>query len=73
MALISRSATLDHRQLRIPLDLPACFAFGALAALILNPLFGSRAALVFLFFGGLLLAIQPVRSINALLRYWPLL
>lgn len=73
MTLISRSATLDHSQLRIPLDLSACFAFGALAALIFNPLLGSRAALVFLFFGGLLLAIKPIQSLTALLRYWPLL
>jgi exopolysaccharide production protein ExoQ len=48
----------------------ASLVFVALAALILDPLFGSLAALVFLLCGGLLLVTRPVNSVRSLLRFW---
>ena len=63
------TSAIGGTRLRIPFSLPACLVFCALAALILNPLFGARAAFVFLSFGGLLLVSQPAYSINALLKY----
>jgi exopolysaccharide production protein ExoQ len=55
--------------LRIPLDVDACLAFVALAALILSPVFGARAALVFLAAGLAMVALRPESSIGMLVRY----
>jgi exopolysaccharide production protein ExoQ len=57
-------------QVRPRVDVAATLTFTALAALILDPLFGSAAALVFLLFGGLLMMTQPLASLRAFLRYW---
>jgi exopolysaccharide production protein ExoQ len=74
MRPMGRSGFQDQPRLGVPFNLSACLVFGALAALILNPLFGSVAALVFLLFGGLLLALQPMQSLNAILQHrWLLL
>jgi exopolysaccharide production protein ExoQ len=48
----------------------AITAFVALAALILNPIFGSMAALLFLMAGLALIGSQPERSVAALVRHW---
>jgi exopolysaccharide production protein ExoQ len=61
----------DRHALRF--SVAALLAFMALAALILDPLFGSRAALVFLVCGILLMATRPESSVHALARYWYLL
>jgi exopolysaccharide production protein ExoQ len=50
-------------------DATSALAFVALAALILDPLFGSLAALLFLLAGGLLLATRPAHTIRSLLRF----
>lgn len=67
---ISAHATppIVRRGLRV--DLAAALTFIALAALILDPLFGSAAALVFLLAGGLLAVSRPLASLGALMRFW---
>ena len=61
--------TITAGPLRIPVNWSGCLVFAVLAPLILNPLFGPRAALVFLFFGGLLIIAQLGYSFNALVKY----
>ena len=53
---------------RIGVSVPLTFV--ALGALVLDPLFGSLAALVFLLAGGLLLLVSPALAVRALLRHW---
>jgi exopolysaccharide production protein ExoQ len=55
---------------RLRVDVTATLTFVALAALIFDPLFGSAAALIFLFFGGLLAITRPLTSLSAVLRFW---
>lgn len=55
---------------RYLISIPALLAFIALAALILDPLFGSVAALVFLAAGGLLMISKPERTLRALIGSW---
>lgn len=55
---------------RLTIGVAAALTFAALAALILNPLFGSLAALIFLLSGGLLLATRPFHALSALVRFW---
>lgn len=58
------------RGLRLQINVAVLLSFAALAALILDPLFGSLAALVFLLCGLLLLATRPAHSVRSLLRFW---
>ncbi len=51
-------------------DVAATSAFIALAALILDPLLGSAAVLVFLLSGVLLAVVSPFASLRAILRFW---
>lgn len=44
-----------------------------LGGLILNPIFGTYAALIFIAGGGLLIATRPAESIVTIVRYWYLL
>ena len=62
------SSTNVRRRWRV--DVAAAFTFVALASLILDPLFGSAAALIFLLFGGLVAITRPLASLIALLRFW---
>jgi exopolysaccharide production protein ExoQ len=57
----------------IVINIGAVLALLALAALSLEPLFGTMAAAAFLALGTLLIISQPMHSIGSLLRWWPLL
>jgi len=61
---------LPRRRIRLRIGVAAALTFAALAALILDPLFGSLAALVFLLCGGLLLLTRPAQTLRSLLRFW---
>ena len=60
-----------HRTLAV--NFPETFAALAMAALVLQPLFGSMAASLFLLFGALLGLCSPGRNIRELITWWPLL
>lgn len=63
--------TLDHVSRRPPrIHVAVSLTIVALAALILNPLFGSRAALLFLLAGSLLVISKPFASMQVLVRHW---
>ncbi|MCO5065959.1 MAG: O-antigen ligase family protein [Rhizobiaceae bacterium] len=64
---------LATRRKGIRVNLNVVLAFGALAVLVLTPLFRSYAALCFLLFGGALIALRPHQSMSAILRYWYIL
>jgi exopolysaccharide production protein ExoQ len=61
---------LPRRRSRLRIGVAATLTFAALAALILDPLFGSLAALVFLLCGGLLLLTRPAHTLRSLFRFW---
>ena len=65
-----RNPVLAENPYRLRVDVAAVLTFIALAALILDPLFRSAAALVFLLAGGLLAIMRPLVSLRALLRFW---
>lgn len=64
---------LERPYAGIQLNIAWVFTFVALAVLILDPLFGSLAALVFLAAGLALIAIRPGHSLNAALSHWYIL
>ena len=55
------------------ISIGSMLALLALGALSIEPLLGTMAAAAFLAFGTVLLISQPMHSIGALLRWWPLL
>lgn len=55
---------------RITFNLAGILTFGAFAALVLNAMFGSLAALTFMFCGALLIASSSARSLDSLRRWW---
>ena len=55
---------------RITVNLAGVLTFGAFAALVLNAMFGSLAALTFMFCGMLLIVSNPARSVDSLRRWW---
>ncbi|GGF19730.1 ligase [Youhaiella tibetensis] len=55
---------------RITVNLASVLTFGAFAALVLNAMFGSLAALTFMFCGMLLIVSNPARSVDSLRRWW---
>ncbi len=57
----------------LKVNFPSLLTFVALSALILNPIFGPRAASVFLLFGILLIAAALHSSLRAFTRYWYIL
>ncbi len=65
------TALAHERPLRV--NLPGVLTFTALSALILSPFFGSLAALIFLVFGLLLIAVSLEKNLQAFLRYWYIL
>jgi exopolysaccharide production protein ExoQ len=67
---LSLDHSLDHRARFVALDLPAGLTLLALTALVLNPLFGSLAAYIFLLAGGLLFVSNVQHSTRSLLQYW---
>lgn len=60
-----------HRLLRI--EVPACLAFVALAALVFSPRLGSLSALLFILAGGTLLVSDIEGTLRALAQRWYLL
>jgi len=69
MSLTTLHPPLD-RPRQIALDLPAGLTLLIFIALVLNPLLGSLAALIFLGAGGLLFLSNVQHSVRALLQYW---
>ena len=61
---------MNTAPLRVTIDQAYILAFGAFAALVLNAMFGSLAALTFLGCGGLLIVSNPAASIDSLRRWW---
>lgn len=58
---------------RLTVNMAALLTFGAFAALVLNAMFGSLAALVFIGCGALLITSNPHQSLDSLRRWWPVL
>lgn len=54
----------------VSIRLSIVLAFACLGALILNPIFGTYAALIFIACGGVLVVARPTGNILALLRFW---
>lgn len=63
-------AELQARPRGLTINVAAMLIFGALAVLILNPIFGSLSALGFLACGLALIGLRPRASLNHLLTYW---
>lgn len=57
------------RRTRLRIGVASALSFAALSALILNTVFGTRAALFFLITGGMLLLVRPSTSLQAVLRF----
>lgn len=55
---------------RLTVNIASILVFGAFAALVLNAMFGSLAALVFMLCGGLLIVSNVSASIESLRRWW---
>ena len=55
---------------RVTLNLAYILTLGALAALVLNTMLGSLAALAFMACGGLLIVSNVPASIDSLQRWW---
>lgn len=66
------TARIAQRNL-VAIDIDAILCFLPIAALALIPVLGSLGALLFLAFGGLLIASRPLHSIRSLVDWWPLL
>lgn len=58
---------------RMTLNYATLLTFGAFAALVLNAMFGSLAALTFMGCGALLIVSNPGQSLDSIRRYWPVL
>lgn len=58
---------------RLTVNLSTWLTFGAFAALVLNAMFGSLAALTFLGCGALLIVSNIPQSIDSVRRWWPVL
>jgi exopolysaccharide production protein ExoQ len=58
---------------RLTLNLATILTFGAFAALVLNAMFGSLAALTFMGCGALLIVSNPEQSLDSFKRWWPVL
>ncbi|WEK05806.1 MAG: O-antigen ligase family protein [Candidatus Devosia phytovorans] len=58
---------------RLTYNLATMLTFGAFAALVLNAMFGSLAALTFMGCGALLIISSIHQSVDSVRRYWPLL
>ena len=58
---------------RLTINMATLLTFGAFAALVLNAMFGSLAALVFMGCGALLITSNPHQSLDSLRRWWPVL
>ena len=73
MTVTLYGTTLAQDRRRLSVNLPGVLTFIAISALILNPFFGSLAALIFLLFGLLLIAVSLGRNLHAFLRFWYIL
>ncbi len=58
---------------RLTINLATLLTFGAFAALVLNAMLGSLAALTFMGCGALLIVSNPSQSLESLRRWWPVL
>ncbi|SMQ76008.1 exopolysaccharide production protein ExoQ [Devosia lucknowensis] len=58
---------------RLQFNLATMLTFGAFSALVLNAMFGPRAALVFMACGALLIVSNMPQSIDSVKRWWPIL
>lgn len=58
---------------RLTINLATMLTFGAFAALVLNAMLGSLAALTFMGCGALLIVSNPGQSLESLRRWWPVL
>lgn len=67
------TAPMAARGHYLPINLAAVFTFAALAALVLNAMLGSLAALVFIACGGLLIVTNIPQSIDSVMRWWMVL
>ena len=67
----ARATVSAHHYLTV--NLAAVLTFTALAALVLNAMLGSLAALVFLGCGGLLIVTNVPQSFDSLMRWWVVL
>lgn len=54
----------------VSVSVSTVLTFTSLGAMILNPIFGTYAALIFIACGGLLIAIRPAGNILILSRFW---
>ena len=61
---------MSGKSMQLTVNQAYLFTFGAFAALVLNALFGSLAALTFMGCGGLLIASNVPASIDSLRRWW---
>lgn len=58
---------------RVTINMATLLTFGAFAALVLNAMLGSLAALTFMGCGALLMVSNPQQTIDSLRRWWPVL
>ena len=70
MTVTLYGTTLAQDRRRLSVNLPGVLTFIAISALILNPIFGSLAASIFLLFGLLLIAVSLEKNLQAFLRFW---
>ncbi|WP_332688701.1 O-antigen ligase family protein [Devosia sp.] len=66
-------ASMPGRGHYIPINVAAILTFAALAALVLNAMLGSMAALVFVACGGLLIVSNVPQSLDSVMRWWVVL